>query len=73
MSNIVDILESNNFATKKIIMFMLQIMIMINANMLGWTISHINQNKIIFTKKINELTYADDNLYMFLKNVIPRN
>lgn len=72
MSNIVNILESN-FATKKIVMFMLQIVIMINANMLGWTIRQINQHKIIFTKKINKLTCADDNLHIFLKNVIPHN
>jgi hypothetical protein len=56
---------------KKFIIFILQLIIVMNAVNMGWSINKINDNKIILSKKISKISYLDDNLYDFMNNVIP--
>jgi hypothetical protein len=61
----------NSIYNKKYVIFILQLTIIINAINMGWSINHINNNKIILSKKISKITKFDDNLYKFMKNIIP--
>jgi hypothetical protein len=56
--------------TKKSAILLLQLMIIKNADTLGWTISNFDDKKIILTKKICNLNIFDNNLHNFMKNVI---
>jgi len=61
----------NSIYNKNYVIFILQLIIVMNAINLGWSINHINDNKIILSKKISKITNLDDNLYKFMKNIIP--
>ena len=58
---------------KKFVIFILQLIIVMNATNMGWSVNKINDNRIIFSKKISKITNLDDNLYTFMKNIIPNN
>jgi len=60
----------NLIYNKKNAIFLLQLTIIINAIKMGWSINHVNNNKIILSKKISKITNNDDNLYKFMKNII---
>ena len=56
---------------QKIVIIVMQLMIMMNANILGWTVESVTPKRLIFTKKIKNLTFLDDNLNDFIINVMP--
>jgi hypothetical protein len=57
---------------KKHIIFVLQLSIIINAINLGWTIDHINHNKIILSKKISKYNKFNNtnNLYKLIGHIV---
>ena len=61
----------NSIYNKKYVIFILQLTIVMNAINMGWSVNKINDNKIILSKKISKITKFDDNLYKFMKNIIP--
>ena len=68
---LVNTIKMNSIYNKKYVIFILQLTIIMNAVNMGWSINQINDNKIILSKKISKITDMDDNLYKFMKNIIP--
>ena len=63
--------KMNSRYNKKFMIFILQLIIMINAKNMGWYINTINDDKIIFSKKRSKINNYDDNLFTFMNTVIP--
>jgi len=62
---------NKKMSRQKIVIIVMQLMIMMNANILGWTVESVTPKRLIFTKKIKNLTFLDDNLNDFIINVMP--
>ena len=53
-----------------IVLFMLQLSIMFNAMNLGWKVKLVDNNKVILSKKIKEMTELDKDTESFLSKII---
>lgn len=56
--------------TNNIILFLLQLAIIFNATNLGWHVKLLQTDKIILSKKINQLTELDIDTECFLTKII---
>ena len=63
-------IKKNKNINKKNTIIILQILILINATLLGWTVSICGKNMIL-KKKICDINDNDDNLDKLLSNIIP--
>ena len=63
--------QDYNIMNKNNIIFILQIIILINAQLMGWSIKTIDNKRIVLTKNIKYITHLDDNLHKIIKQLIP--
>lgn len=64
-------IDNNNF--RKLFLIIMKLVMIFNAERLGWDIRHVQSNKITIAKKLTDMNEFDHNTANFLTTIMTLN